>query len=321
MVDVVHTTDELGINSFPDPVEQFLSTISLDSPGLHDKIESRFASSGLDKIEKNQLKKLARTVSQDGGITSGQCSDPSGNVAPDERVATQIIGTVSTFIQQREKIGLPSQSQLEKNGRKIRFNVATLSGGNTLYALYPGDKAFWNSDYYHPFDFQVFLEGYNGTGDKKEMPGHNDLFSDLWWKLKEAHLSRQSTQLVSEWKHSMAELYCGKGPNEILRDYSYVDNFTVGRVPEALLHTTYWIFLQEDFNYPRPGFDGRKYTYNPVTRILDSVPPSFGTNSGYYGGTQDSDKYTQYHQIMNDIRNHDGELLPNSALQSDTYSI
>lgn len=186
MVDVVHTTDELGINSFPDPVERFLSTVSLDSSGLHDEIESRFASSGLDAIERKQLKNLSKTVRQDSEITAGQYSDQNGNVEPDERVATQIIGTVSTFIQQRENIGLPPLSQLEEDGRKIRFNLVTLSGGNTLYALYPGDKAFWSNYYDYPFDLQVFLEGYNGTGNNEEMPGHNDLFSDLWWKLNVA---------------------------------------------------------------------------------------------------------------------------------------
>ncbi|MEA5386201.1 hypothetical protein VB779_03175 [Haloarculaceae archaeon H-GB11] len=321
MADVIHTTDELGISSFPDPVEQFLSTISLNSPGLHDEIESRFANSGLDRIEAKQLKKLAKTVRQDSGLTSGQHSDPNGNMAPDERVATQIIGTLSTFIQQREKIGLPSQSHLQENGRKIRLNVATMAGGNSLYLLYPGDKAFWNSRYDHPFDFQVFLEGYNGRGDEKEMPGHNDLFSDLWWKLKEAHLSRQSTKLVDEWKHGMAELYCGNSPDEILRDYSNLDDFTVGRIPRVLLQATYWIFLQEDLNYPRPRFDGREYTYNPVARILDSIRSSFGANSANYGGPQDSEKYARYHEVMDDIRNHDGQLIPNSVLQSDTYSL
>lgn len=119
----------------------------------------------------------------------------------------------------------------------------------------------------------------------------------------------------------MAELYCGKSPNGILGDYSNLDNFTVGRIPDVLLHTTYWIFLQEDFNYPRPGLNGREYTYDPVTRILDSQPSSFGTNSDHYGGTQDSDEYARYHRIMNDIKNHDGELIPNSALQCDAYSI
>jgi hypothetical protein len=321
MVDVVYRTDELGINSFPDSVEEFLSTTSLDSSGLHDEIESQFASSGLNETEQGQLKRLIQTVSQDSGNASGQYSDPAGQVKPDERVAKQIIGTLCTFIQQRETSDLPPLSHLEEDGKKIRFSLVTLSGGNSLYLLYPGDKAFWSSKYDHPFDFQVFLEGYNGTGKKKQMPGHNDLFSDLWWKLKEAHLSRQSPHLVTEWKHGMAELYCGKSPHEILAERPSLGDFTVGRIPNVLLHTTYWIFLQEDFNYPRPRLDGREYTYSPVEKILDSPSSRFGSNSGHYGGRQDSDSYSRYHQIMSGIRNHEGNLISNSTLQSDGYSI
>lgn len=184
--------------------------------------------------------------------------------------------------------------------------MATVTGGNTLYLYYPGNKAFWDGNIDHSFDIQFFLEEYNGTGDNKEMPVHNDLFSDLWWKLKEAHLSQRSPQLVDEWKHGMAELYAGKSPNHILRDRPNLGDFTVGQMPNVLLNTTYWIFLQEDINYPRSSFDGRKYTYDPVTSILNSSEVHFGTNSGHYGGTQDSDEYARYHQIVDDIKKHKG---------------
>lgn len=97
MVDIVHTTDELGINSFPDPVEDFLSAASFNSPNLPDEIESQFAPSGLDEIEKAQLKDLAKTVGGDNQISSGKHIDPNYKMVPDERVVTQIIGTVTPF--------------------------------------------------------------------------------------------------------------------------------------------------------------------------------------------------------------------------------
>ncbi|MFC4405425.1 hypothetical protein [Haloarchaeobius iranensis] len=316
MVDIIHTTSELGINSFPDPVSEFLNREKLASSDLDEQIESRFTSSGLDKIEKEVLRKLIHTARTD--CETETQTEPA---SPDERTAAQIVGTVSTFIQQREKVGLPPKSQLRENGRKIRFNVANLPNGKTLYLHYPGDKAFWDSYFDHPFDFQVFLEGYDGIGDKKTMPVHNDLFSDLWWKMKEIYSSDNPSRLLNEWRQAMAELYCGESPDKILNNRQDLDDLSVGRTPAALLYSTYWIFLQEDFNYPRPEYDGREYTYNPVEKILESSSSNFGRDTDYYGGPNDSNEYNRYHRIMSDVKNHEGKLVPNPELQSDIHSI
>jgi hypothetical protein len=319
--DIVGEYSNLGVNSFPTPVEQFLSTASLSSPNLSAKIKTRFATSGLDDTEESQLKKISEMIKQDKEVSAGAYSNPDDEVAPDERVSKQLLGTICTFLRTREQVDLSSQSKQNEDAQKIRFNVSNLSNGNTLYLLYPGNKAFRDTKYPHPFDFQVYLEGYDGTGNKKQMPRHNDFFSDLWWKLKEGHLIKDSPELVRNWKRAVAEVFCGESPHRIRDKYSDLDDYNVGRTSESILLSVYWILAQEDFNYPRPVFDGREYTYRPASEILDSSPSQFGSNTGHYGGPEDHSDYSRYYKILDPIAGHSGELIPNSELQKDCYSL
>lgn len=162
---------------------------------------------------------------------------------PDERNRLRI-GTVLTF------------SLLESRKAKyFKYTVDELNDGRQVFLLRP---AWLNKGY----DFKVCVEGWDSSANPS--PKHDDIYSDLYWKRK--HDNIVSFEALCD---AVFDIHQCDSPEAVLEEYRDEFEFTVGRIPEALLKPLPWLFIEQDIRYW--NYEGRDRTIGRVRDLHNGM--------------------------------------------------
>ncbi|SEL20327.1 hypothetical protein SAMN04488691_103239 [Haloferax larsenii] len=145
-----------------------------------------------------------------------------------------------------------------RDEKYLGYNIDELSDGTPVFLIRP---AWLNKGY----DFKVCVEGWDDSANPA--PSHPDVYSDLYWKRE--HDDADSFEAICK---AVLGIYEGDSPDEVLEEYGDEFNFTVGRVPEALLKPLPWLFIEQDIRYW--NYSGRDKTIELVKKLYDGVPLS-----------------------------------------------
>jgi hypothetical protein len=300
-MDYQQTYDSLSYGQFPDEVQSLLERAEEGEP----LEEFRSAFEGL--LEQKGEAVIERATSQEPG-----------------KGRQQLLGSLATLLGIRESHQL---THLDRDSIKsFRLNVSELSTGDVIYLEYPGKKSIEDRHYLGPFelDYAVNVEGWSNT-QGSHTPRHAEIFSDLYWKTKEAKVELGNQLLASELKDAVNEVYDGEHPADVLRTHGSLNEFTVGNSLEVLLHSIFWIAIQEDFNYAK--FQGREMSRTVINRICDIEASAFTQTESGFPETVDINDCPEYLGIItsDDVKGFDpegrGELLPVDTITQSRFAI
>lgn len=293
-----NTYNSLSYNSFPPQVESFLQGTTQND--IIFDFKSRYGS----LIGKKEIS-LLEIIGEFDHIKS----------------KTRLLGYLSTLLWIREENKLSKINK--KDVKNFRLNVKKLSGENWLYLEYPGKKSVETWHHLGPFtlDYAVNIENWNNMRGG-QTPRHAEIFSDIYWKIKEAKFVRDDPELANKLKNAIYEIYIGRTPMEVLKKYRVLSNFAVGNNLESILHSIYWIAIQEDFNYA--NYQGRTMSHSILNRICDIKASDFTETNPVFPDDVNIYKHKEYLEIItsDEIKgfepNNRGELLSvKSAISSE----
>ncbi len=148
-------------------------------------------------------------------------------------------------------------SLLENRDEKyVGYRVDELSDGSSVYLIRP---AWLNQGY----DFKVCVEGWDDS--ENPAPSHAEIYSDLYWKRE--HDGEVAFDAICS---AVQEIHEGASPDEVIAEHGSKFDFTVGRVPEALLKSLPWLFIEQDIRYW--NYTGRNMTIEAVDELRTGVP-------------------------------------------------
>jgi hypothetical protein len=295
------TYDLLSYGQFPDDVQSLLRRTEDNDP--MDVFQSEF-----DNLLEEKGEDVLRKA----------------NNLQHEQGRKQLLGCLATFlgIRKSQEITVLTRSLL----KSFRLNVWELSTGDKIYLEFPGKKSIEDRHYLGPFelDYAVNVEGWVNTEDG-QTPRHAEIFSDIYWKTKEAKIKMGYPRLASELKHAVNEVYEGEYPDDVLQRNSYLNEFNVGNSPEVLLHSIFWIAIQEDFNYAK--YQGRGMSRMVINRICDISTSDFTQTESAFPDAVNIYDYPEYLKIItdDDVKGFDpddrGELLPIGVITQSKFAI
>lgn len=294
----------LKAGSFPLGVEGFLSESLLQATSS--SVEHRFKLVFRDVVDKKATDVISRATALD-----------------DETVRRQLLGTLATLLRLRKERGIKSFSDSIK--WKYMFDVGTLSTDETIFLQYPGKKTLEDDHHLGPFtlDYAVNIEGWVNTRGGTT-PRHAEIFSDIYWKVKSARLQGDDERVASL-EGLLQDIYEGMGPEDALETSSATDAFDIGNRLEPLVHSLYWIFIQEDFNYPRG--QGREMSYGILTDICSLTKDDFTQTPEVYPRTVRTEDFPEYFDIITgeSVKGFDpngrGEMLALSTVTQDQFKL
>jgi hypothetical protein len=295
--------DTLSYETFPEPVQNVLDKADGASANeIQTLFESEF---GPDLLESKGSDVIDRVTSR-----------------TPERAKRQLLGTLATLHYYRNIHEMPIGGP-DRWDSKLRFDVATLSNGSRVYLLHPGYKAFQYDSYLgpHPMDIALNIEGWeNPSGNTT--PLHKEIFSDFYWKLKEARLVEEQPEMGEALVQALTELHEGAFPNDVLNTYADAMEFSVGNELEPLFHSVFWIFIQEDLNYAQYG--GR-ITPHEVIEEMAALPLSaIDTTEEAFPETVTETAHEPYYSIIDSVKGYtreDGQLLPVSDITQPEFAL
>jgi len=241
-----------------------------------------------------------------------------------EQGRQQLLGCLATLLRIRK---LNQMTKLDSSlVKSFRLNVWELSTGDKIYLEFPGKKSIEDWHYLGPFelDYAVNVESWVNTRSG-QTPRHAEIFSDLYWKTKQAKLELDNTQLASELKQAVNDVYKGEYPADVLQKCDQLTKFTVGNSPEVLLHSIFWIAIQEDFNYAK--YPGRGMSRTVINRICDVNTSEFTQTDSAFPDSVNIHDYPEYLNIItdDDVKGFDpddrGELLPVDVITQSKFAI
>jgi hypothetical protein len=241
-----------------------------------------------------------------------------------ERGRRQLLGCLATLLRIRKSHQITTLNR--SSVKSFRLNVGELSTGDKIYLEFPGKKSIEDWHYLGPFelDYAVNVESWVNTRGS-QTPRHAEIFSDLYWKTKEAKVELGNQRLASEMKHAVNEVYEGEFPADVLQKDGYLNEFNVGNSPEVLLHSIFWIAIQEDFNYAK--YQGRGMSRTVINRICDISTSEFTQTESAFPDTVNIHNYPEYLSIItdDDVKGFDpddrGDLLPAEAITQSKFAI
>ena len=293
--------DSLSYGQFPETAQSLVERVEDSDPT--DVFQSEFDSL-LDTKAKDVLKR-ANNLQHDKG-------------------RMQLLGSLATLL------GIRKSNQMTALNRSLvksfRLNVGELSTGDKIYLEFPGKKSIEDWHYLGPFelDYAVNVESWVNTRGG-QTPRHAEIFSDLYWKTREAKLELENQQLASELKHAVNEVYEGEYPADVLQKNGHLTEFTVGNSPEVLFHSIFWIAIQEDFNYAK--YQGRDMSRTVINRICDIDTSEFTRTESAFPDSVNIQNYPEYLNIItdDDVKGFDpddrGELLPVETITQSKFAI
>jgi len=146
--------------------------------------------------------------------------------------------------------------EIPRGGGSFEFIVDSLDVGGTVILRYPG---MMNNG----FDFRVRVEGWRKTGAPR--PSHGEIYSEFYHKRE--HDSEESFNALCAAAEAILE---GEDPDDVLNTFRPQFEFSVGRVPESIIRTLPWLFIEQDIRYWYG--DGRERTIGAIRRLHDGVP-------------------------------------------------
>lgn len=193
-------------------------------------------------------------------VLNSELSDNDTKIGRRQADAANIL---TVFLTKAQEHGV----SLGEDTYKFRFNVGELRNGRKVYLEYPGKKSVEHNEPWGPFllDFAVKIEGWENQNGS-ETPQHSEIFSDIYWKVKESVLLTNEIDALTNLKKAIELIYYGWYPSEVT-DLVNEETFNYGNQIQPMLHALYWIMLQEDFNYPRGS--GRSMCWKVLNQLLD----------------------------------------------------
>lgn len=295
------TYDSLSYGQFPEDVQSLLKRVEDSDP-------TDFFRSEYDSLIGSKAEGVLRKA----------------NNLQNEQGREQLLGCLATLLRIRKLHQLTTLSP--KLVKSFRLNVGELSTGDRIYLEFPGKKSTEDWHYLGPFelDYAVNVENWTNTGGG-QTPRHAEIFSDLYWKMREAKLELGNQRLASEMKHAVNDVYEGEYPAEVLQKNGYLNEFSVGNSPEVLLHSVFWIAIQEDFNYA--DYQGRWMSRMLINKICDIDTSTFTQKESLFPDTVDINEYPEYLNVItdDDVKGFDpddrGELLSLETITQSKFAI
>ena len=146
--------------------------------------------------------------------------------------------------------------EIPRGGGSFEFIVDSLDAGGNVILRYPGARN-------NGFDYRVRVEGWQNKG--APMPSHAEVYSEYYHKRE--HDSQESFDAFCE---AAEELLEGKGAQAVLDEFQSKFNFSVGRVPEAIIRALPWLFIEQDIRYWYG--DGRERTIGAIRELRKGKP-------------------------------------------------
>lgn len=143
----------------------------------------------------------------------------------------------------------------KKHERYVKYRVDKLENGNEVYLIRP---AWLNLG----FDYKVCIEGWEDSANPA--PNHSEVYSDFYWKRE--HDSPESIEALCQ---AAMMIYEGESADKAFKEYRNQFDFSVGRIPEALLRALPWLFIEQDIRYW--NYDARDKTIGTIRRIREGV--------------------------------------------------
>jgi hypothetical protein len=293
--------DSLSYSQFPDVVTTFFDDV--DFFALEDSFQSEFG----ELLDKKSIGVINRVSGSSNG-----------------RRQSQLLGTLATLLWYRREhdIDVTDRSRM----RELRFNVGRLSNSDAVFIEYPGKKASETDDNLGPFtlDFAVKLENWSNTNGG-QTPRHTEVFSDVYWKVKEARCVTGDTEAVTALREAINEIYAGEFPTDVASQYADGFRFSAGNEIETLLHALFWIAVQEDFNYP--SGQGREMSQFILNEIISLSEDEFTARKELFPNSVSIEEYPEYEGIITHekVKGFDpsdrGELLSVSEITQESYSL
>lgn len=128
----------------------------------------------------------------------------------------------------------------------FKYYVEKLSDGRRIFLYRP---TFLNKG----IDFQVWVERFDGTKDKK--PSHKDVLGDLKRKKKE------NQKATKELLRAIKLVWSCVEPDVAIKSVGAM-GFKRGHSPELLLKVLKWLFIEQDVTYW--NYDGRSMLFIAV---------------------------------------------------------
>jgi len=146
--------------------------------------------------------------------------------------------------------------KIPRGGGSFEFIVDSLDVGGEVVLRYPGQRN-------NGFDYQVRVEGWKNKG--APLPAHSDIYSDYYHKREND--SKESFDVFCE---AAEYILAGNSAQDALNEYRPSFNFSVGRVPEAIIRALPWLFIEQDIRYWYG--DGRERTIGAIRRLRKGTP-------------------------------------------------
>ena len=293
--------NSLSYGEFPDVVTAFFDDV--DFLALQNSFQSEFG----EVLDKKSIGIISRVDGSSNG-----------------RRQSQLLGTLATLLWYRREHGIDVTDRSQMCA--LRFNVGIVPNSDTIFIEYPGKKASEIDDNLGPFtlDFAVKLENWSNTNGG-QTPRHTEVFSDVYWKVKEARCVTEDNEAVTSLTRAINRIYAGEFPSEVAQKYAEESSFSVGNQIETLLHALFWIAIQEDFNYP--SGQGREMSKFILSEITSLAKDDFTTHQELFPNDVSIEDYPEYKGIITHERvqgfdpSKRGELLPISEITQDSYSL
>lgn len=142
-----------------------------------------------------------------------------------------------------------------RHEKYVKYVVDELENGNAVYLIRP---AWLNRG----FDYKVCVEGWDNSTNPA--PTHSEVYSDFYWKRE-----RDSPEATEALCLAALDIYRNESADSALEKYGSQLDFTVGRIPEALLRPLPWLFIEQDIRYW--NYDARNKTVGTIRDIQEGV--------------------------------------------------